>query len=150
MQVLFVCTGNTCRSCMAEAIFNNLCTDSRIKAVSAGISIVDGSVTSPNAALALKENLNVDLSHRKAVNLTFDTVKASGLILTMTPGIRDILKNNYPDFKQKIFTINEYVGLEGSIMDPYGGSIHVYRETFKKLKNSILLLLNKLKEDTSI
>ena len=45
MNILFVCTGNTCRSCMAEAIFNSICDIDGVRAYSAGISIIPGSKT---------------------------------------------------------------------------------------------------------
>jgi protein-tyrosine phosphatase len=150
MRVLFVCTGNTCRSCMAEAIFNDINSNDSIKAYSAGLSIVEGSRTSKNAVSVLKQNCNMDLSERRAIQLTGEHIKESDLVLTMTGRIKSILMDYYPSCKNKIYTLSEYVGINGDINDPYGGSVDVYKETFQNLKNSIFLLLNKLKEDTSI
>jgi protein-tyrosine phosphatase len=150
MKVLFVCTGNTCRSCMAEAIFNNLSKSDNIKSYSAGLSIMEGSRTSKNAVLVVKENYNLDLGGRRAVQLTEKHLHEADLVLTMTGRIKNVLKDYYPSCKNKIHTLNEYVGINGDINDPYGGSVDVYRETFQNLKNSIFLLLNKLEEDTSI
>ncbi|MBU5590308.1 low molecular weight protein arginine phosphatase [Clostridium sp. MSJ-4] len=147
MNILFVCTGNTCRSCMAEAIFNNMCSDKNIFAESVGFSVVPNSNTSLNSAKMVKDKLSLDISERKAVQLNTQHIEGSDLILTMTSYIKDILRESYPSKKEKIFTLNEYVGVKGDIIDPYGGSIAVYEETFFELKNSIELLINKLKED---
>ncbi len=47
----------------------------------------------------------------------------------------------------EFFCITEYVGQKGEILDPFGGDIEVYKSTYEQLKNIILLLLKKLKED---
>lgn len=150
MDILFVCTGNTCRSCMAEAIFNEICTINNVRAFSAGIAADKYSKTSTNTTSILKENFQIDISDRNAVLLSDEMVENMDLILTMTSEIKMIIVNLFPQFSSKIFTLNEFLASEDEVIDPYGGSISIYSETFEQLKNYISLLLDKIKEDNSI
>ncbi|HBC95615.1 MAG TPA: protein tyrosine phosphatase [Clostridium sp.] len=149
-NILFVCTGNTCRSCMAEAIFNFICGKSDIKAASAGISVIDGSVTSRNSALVVKRNINVDISGRKAVQINRNMVENFTIVLAVTSRIKAILQRDFSEFVNKIYTLNEFVSLDEEIEDPFGKSISEYEYTYSQLKYSILLLINKLREDMDI
>ncbi|MCY6355493.1 low molecular weight protein arginine phosphatase [Clostridium sp. ZS2-4] len=149
MKILFICTGNTCRSCMAEAIFNQM-SDYDVKAISAGIAAISGTKASKNTVALIKDNFSKDLSDRNAVQLQEEMLSESDLILTMTGYIRDALVDRFPQYKNKLFTLNEYVDLKEDIIDPFGGDMEVYQKTFDILKKSIGLLLNKIKEDNGI
>ncbi|GAA0690586.1 MULTISPECIES: low molecular weight protein arginine phosphatase [Clostridium] len=150
MKILFVCTGNTCRSPIAEAIFNKKCQIEGVEAISAGISVVPYSVTSKNSSYIVFKNLDIDISKRVSVQLTKETINSCDLILTMTQYIRNILKNNFSEKAECIYTLSDFIGAEGDIIDPYGGDIFLYGETYKELEKKIELLLTKLKEDMSI
>lgn len=149
MNILFICTGNTCRSPIAEAIFNKFNKTSLI-AKSAGVAVYPNSKASFNSAKLVDENLNINIYERYAVQLTKEMLEDSYLLLTMTEGLKNTLKYNFPEYEQQIYTLNEYVGVKGEILDPFGGTLTVYKQTFIQLKENILLLLSKLGEDKSI
>ena len=135
---------------MAEAIFNHINSIENIKAFSAGVSSVKGSCTSKNSAAVVEFNTGLNIANRKAVQLTVEMLETSDLVLTMTYSIKNYLVGLFPNHKNKIYVLTEYVGVQGEISDPYGGDISVYNDTYKLLKINLDLLLLKLKEDNSI
>lgn len=150
MKVLFVCTANTCRSPMAEEIFNKLNTDPRFLAKSAGITIVPGSFVSENSAELLKKELNIDVKYKEATQLNENLIDRSDLVLTMTDFGKNFIRENYPKYKEKVFSLCEYAGVEGEVTDPYGSTISVYNNIYKELEGIVSLLLAKLKKDGSM
>lgn len=150
MKVLFVCTANTCRSPMAEEIFNKLINSSDIVAKSAGITIVPGSFVTEKSAELIKEELNVDVKDKQAIQLNDSMIKNSDIILTMTNYGRDFIKENYPNYKDKVFSICEYAGVKGEVTDPYGSTISVYQKIYKELEGVMPLLIDKLKKVRSV
>ncbi len=142
-KILFVCTGNTCRSPMAEGIFNEICKNRGISAIadSAGI-YADGSPASKNAVLAMKE-LGVDINGRKSRNITDDMIKSADLVLTMSGSHKNALISVFGDSK-KIKTLSEFVGEAGDVPDPFGGSMDTYRQCRDSLKALIGKVVDKL------
>lgn len=146
MKVLFVCTGNTCRSPMAEAIFNNINDIENSTAISAGVATIPNSIISKNAFKAIKENLNLEMKERCSVQLTKELLAEADLVFTMTESAKVYISNSLPEVKTKIFTLKEYVGEYGDVIDPYGGSFEIYSKTFNELHRLITLLIMKIKE----
>ena len=148
MKILFVCTGNTCRSPIAEAIFNENNKNRNIIANSAGISIVPGSKSRANSLKRLDKELKKKIKCREAVQIKHQLLNSADIVLTMSKYGRDYIKEYYSDCQDKVFTLQEYVGkAEEEILDPYGGSISLYEKTYNQINELIKLLLLKIKED---
>lgn len=147
MNILFVCTGNTCRSCMAEAIANNLSLDSGIdiKFSSAGIYAVKGQVASSNASKVMKE-MGIDLSNHIATPVTQDIVEETDLVLTVTKAHKSMVISHFEGSREKTFTLMEYIGEDGDVADPISGDIEVYRNCAAQLRSAVEKLLLILKE----
>ena len=145
MNIYFVCTGNTCRSPMAAAILasKNL---SDIAVKSAGIYAMDGQLMSANAQLALAEE-NILVSH-KSNQVNKEDVEWADLILTMTARHKEWLTHMYSESTFKIYTLNEYVyGSTKDVIDPYGGDLAIYKQTYVNLTNAIDKLLIQLNRE---
>ncbi len=123
-DVLFVCTGNTCRSPIAMAIFNVLSNDK--KASSAGISASYPSSAAENAKEAVKK-YGAKLEEHLSRQITTDDLNEYSLIITMTNSHKEILRSYLDD--DKIMTLAEYAGESGDVSDPYGGDLALYEAT---------------------
>lgn len=147
MKLLFVCTGNTCRSCMAEAIAKNIAENRGIdiEISSAGIHAFAGDGASVNAVKVMEE-MGIDVACHIAKPVSKELIEDNDLILTMTKSHKDTLIFLYPSAKDKIFTLMEYAGKDGDIVDPFGGDVNVYRSCAEQLKNLIEEMFDKIKE----
>jgi len=109
--ILFVCTGNTCRSSMAAGIARKLLTDaghSDIRVLSAGTAAVPGAPASPEAVEAMSEEA-VDISGHRATPLTPELIREADLILTMTAGHKRYVLGLVPEAKNKVHVLKEFV-----------------------------------------
>lgn len=142
MNILFVCTGNTCRSAMAAAIMDKIAVENDLDVMieSAGIFAADGGKASDNAIEALKK-YNIDLSGHRTQPVTEDLLKQSDLILTMTLGHKQLIEQLASG---KVYTLMEYAGSDGDISDPYGGDLEEYEETAQEIYDALVDIAEKL------
>lgn len=147
-NILFVCTGNTCRSPMAEALLNHMKEDRQLSVKSAGVFACDGSDASHFAKQALDEK-GIACSHQSSL-LNGEHIKWATYILTMTESHKELIFERYPQAIEKTFTLSEFTAEDElsrrDVIDPFGGSLDVYRMTREELEKMIGRLMDKLKD----
>lgn len=125
MNIIFVCTGNTCRSPMAEALLRQKNDAHTVS--SAGLSVFSAAPAAENAITVMQE-YGADLSAHRARQLTVEAVQNADLILTMTAGHKAVLCTLFPNAAPKTRTLGEYAGTpESDVDDPFGGDLATYR-----------------------
>lgn len=142
MKIIFVCTGNTCRSPMAEGILKNLAPDLMVE--SRGIFVSPGTTTSGLTKKLLKERLDLELDH-PARQISDEDCQSSDLILTMTQAQADFIRN-LGECTQ-VYTLPEFIQEAGDIPDPFGGPPAAYERTYDVLMRLIKRALEKIRND---
>jgi protein-tyrosine-phosphatase len=152
MRILFVCTGNTCRSPMAEAMMRRMLEEkgvTEIEVTSAGTGAFEGAPASEGAYLVGLEN-GLDLSAHRARRITQAMVSEADLILTMSPHHRDRAVDLGGG--GKVFLLGHYAGRNGEdsqVNDPFGADLDEYRTTFRELTGLLQATISRLEAERS-
>jgi protein-tyrosine-phosphatase len=149
MNVLFVCTGNTCRSPMAEHLLRRMLKEkgrADVEILSAGIAASGWLEFPVEARGALEKEGVVDVQH-KAQDLSAELVKWADLILTMEEHHKHIVMARFPDAARKTHVLNAFAKLgddSAGIHDPFGGPALVYEATLAQIKAALAKILSKI------
>ncbi len=143
--ILFVCTGNVCRSPMAEGLFQHAVRDRKdFRVLSAGVGAIEGQPPSIHAVRALRE-LGIDIAGVRSHGLTRELVEQADYVFGMTHSHVDSINALFPQAVEKTFLLREFDetldDYEKDIGDPIGGSYETYAYCRDQIEQGILSML---------
>ncbi len=146
-KILFVCTGNTCRSPMAEGLLKKIANDNQfsVEVRSAGIAAFPGVPVTAEAVQACREK-GVDISSYQSQPLSKNLVMDSDLILTMTGKHKEMILKKMPALEPKVALLSEFAGAGAEdVEDPVGQPIDAYRAVLGQMEEYLKKALDKIK-----
>ena len=151
-KILFVCTGNICRSPMAEGFFRELTKEcGGFEALSAGIGAMTGQSPSAHGVEAMAEK-GIDITAQRSCQLTAEMVAGADLIFGMTRGHIEGVLLFFPQAADKTFLVRDFVEElppgQKDIADPIGGDLRIYQECRDQIKQGIDALMEFVEKTT--
>ena len=162
--VLFVCTGNTCRSVMAEAMFRKMLKErtkdnNKINVISAGVSALPG-INPTYEAISVMFEQGIDVSQHHAQELWKELIEKADLVLVMANKHKEYIHKEFPFAQNKTFLLKEFTLNNKSernqnnkrnyeIVDPIGREIEFYRIIARELKENLEKILDKILKENN-
>lgn len=148
MKIMFICTGNICRSAMAHKMLEKKAKEENkdIEVYSCGVFAEDGDVPTYEGIDVMRE-YGIDLSKHRATNIRNSNIKDMDVILCATNSHKNNVISMYPELKEKVYTMKEYAGYDKKdidIKDPWGYGIATYRMCAAEIEDCINKYVEKL------
>ncbi|MFH0838822.1 MAG: low molecular weight protein arginine phosphatase [Candidatus Omnitrophota bacterium] len=140
--ILIVCTGNSCRSVMAEGFLTHMLENKKsISISSCGVAAFEGMMPTPETVNIMKEE-GIDVAYHRARRMTDEILRDANLILVMANRHKNEIIERVPEAKDRVFLLREFDDSVQSIMDldiadPIGMPLEHYRETLSIIKSSL-------------
>ena len=152
-KILFVCTGNTCRSVMAQGLLKNMLKKEgieNVKVSSAGTAALSSYGIYGILEKVLKEE-DIEISNHKPIQVTAEIVKDADLVLVMEKRHKEAILEMAPEVENRVFLLKEFAGEKENldIPDPIGQPEEAYRSRLQEIKEYLLKILEKIKKDWS-
>ena len=141
-MILFVCTGNTCRSPMAKTLLQRKIKELGVDIAVDSCGVFVSEVGATKGAINAMKEMDLDLTSHMPQQITANHVEQATIVLTMTSSHKDVVISNLPQAASKTYTLHEYATkTKKDVNDPYGGSDFDYQKTARELED----LINKMK-----
>ena len=153
-RVLFVCTGNTCRSPMAEGIFRKAAKDNALlmSLGSAGVAAYDGDRISPETADELKRR-EATLNDFRSRSVTKEMLEGATHVFAMTESHLYTLTRGFPDFADKCYLVCDFLEINGEggmdVPDPIGMGVKAYQQVGEVFEHAIPSLIDFIENEES-
>ena len=142
MKIMFICTGNICRSAMAHAMFEKM-----VKEQNKNVQVYSCGIYAQNGDIETMNEYGIDLRNHRATNIRNSNIKDMDVILCATISHKNSVINMYPELKEKVFTMKEYAGYPQNdldIKDPWGYGIEVYKNCAKEIQECLDRIIGKI------